>query len=97
MPAGVARWGCPLAFYSDRHGIFRINAKDALTGDGKTEFARVAERLEITPILALPRQAKGRVEPANQALQDRQAKEMRLERISSMAAANGLLPSFIAG
>ena len=27
--------GCPLAFYSDRHGIFRVNAKDAASGDGK--------------------------------------------------------------
>src|SRR5580693_415629 len=32
---------CPLAFYSDRHGIFRVNAKDAQSGDGKTEFGRV--------------------------------------------------------
>jgi hypothetical protein len=39
--------GCPLAFYSDRHGIFRVNAKDAKSGDGKTEFGHVAERREI--------------------------------------------------
>jgi hypothetical protein len=31
--------GGPLAFYSDRHGIFRVNAKDAQSGDGKTELA----------------------------------------------------------
>jgi hypothetical protein len=30
--------GGPLAFYSDRHGIFRVNAKDAQSGDGKTEL-----------------------------------------------------------
>ncbi len=88
--------GCPLAFYSDRHGIFRVNAKDAQSGDGKTEFGRVAERLEITPIHALTPQAKGRVERANQTLQDRLVKEMRLEHISSMEAANDFLPSFIA-
>jgi hypothetical protein len=34
----VLTHGRPLAFYSDRHGIFRVNAKDAEGGDGKTEF-----------------------------------------------------------
>jgi transposase len=92
----VLEHGRPLAFYSDRHGIFRVNAKDAASGDGKTEFGRVAERLEIEPIHALTPQAKGRVERANQTLQDRLVKEMRLGSISSMAAANAFLPSFIA-
>ena len=27
-----------LAFYSDRHGIFRVNAKDAQSGDGKNRI-----------------------------------------------------------
>ena len=67
----VLEHGRPLAFYSDRHGIFRVNAKDAASGDGKTEFGRVAERLRIESIHALTPQAKGRVERANQTLQDR--------------------------
>src|SRR5271166_4754785 len=67
----VVAHGCPLAFYSDRHGIFRVNAKDPVGGDGKTEFGRVAERLRIELITALTPQAKGRVERANQTLQDR--------------------------
>ncbi len=46
----VSEHGLPLAFYSDRHGIFRVNAKDAKSGEGKTEFGRVAERLGIAPI-----------------------------------------------
>ena len=45
----VLAHGCPLAFYSDRHGIFRVNAKDAASGDGKTDFGRVADRLDILP------------------------------------------------
>jgi transposase len=49
----VLAHGQPLAFYSDRHGIFRINAKDASSGDGKTEFGRVVERLDIALINAL--------------------------------------------
>ena len=92
----VLEHGRPLAFYSDRHGIFRVNAKDAKSGDGKTEFGRVSARLGIEPIHALTPQAKGRVERANQTLQDRLVKEMRLQNISSMTAANRLLPTFIA-
>jgi transposase len=91
----VLTHGRPLAFYSDRHGIFRVNAKDALSGDGKTEFGRVVERLDIALINALTPQAKGRVERANQTLQDRLIKEMRLRDIHSMAAAQAFLASFI--
>ena len=57
----VLTHGRPLAFYSDRHGVFRVNAKDAESGDGKTEFGHVAERLDIGLINALTPQAKGRV------------------------------------
>jgi transposase len=91
----VLTHGRPLAFYSDRHGIFRVNAKDAASGDGKTEFGRVVERLKIGLIHALTPQAKGRVERANQTLQDRLIKEMRLCNISSMQEAQAFLPSFI--
>jgi hypothetical protein len=35
----ILEHGGPLAFYSDRHVIFRVNAKDAQSGDGKTELA----------------------------------------------------------
>jgi transposase len=87
--------GRPVAFYSDRHGIFRVNAKDATGGDGKTEFGRVADRLGIAVIHARTPQAKGRVERANQTLQDRLVKEMRLRNIGSMEAANGFSPTFI--
>jgi transposase len=62
----VLAHGRPLAFYSDRHGIFRVNAKEAASGDGKTEFGRVAERLAIESIHARTPQAKGRVERSNQ-------------------------------
>ena len=92
----VLRHGRPLAFHSNRHGIFRVNAKDAQSGDGRTEFGRVAERLGIEPIHALTPPAKGRVERANQTLQDRMVKEMRLRNICSIEAANEFSPTFIA-
>ena len=53
--AHVLAHGLPLALYSGRHGIFRVNAKDAASGDGKTEFGRVAERLGIELIHARTR------------------------------------------
>ena len=92
----VLAHGRPLAFYSDRHGIFRVNAEDSVGSDGKTEFGRVVARLDIASIQALTPQAKGRVERANQTLQDRLVKELRLMGISSIAAANAVLPRFVA-
>ena len=92
----VLAHGSPLAFYSDKHGIFRVNAKDAVSGDGKTEFGRVAERLKIELINASTPQAKGRVERANQTLQDRLIKEMRLAGVSTLAEAQAFAPLFMA-
>lgn len=88
--------GVPLALYGDRHGIFRVNAKDAVSGDGKTAFNRVTERLNIAQICAHSPQAKGRVERVNQTLQDRLIKEMRLQNIASIAEAEAFFPAFIA-
>jgi len=84
LEAHVLAHGLPLAFYSDRHGIFRVNAKEAQGGDGFTEFGRVVERLRIELIHATTPQAKGRVERANQTLQDRLIKEMRLAGVASI-------------
>ena len=68
---------------------------------GKTEFGRVAERLGIELIPALTPQAQffddlGRVERANQTLQDRLIKEMRLIGICGIKAAQAFAPRFIA-
>ncbi len=92
----VLAHGVPLAFYSDRHGIFRINAKEIANGDGLTAFGRVIGRLGIEQICASTPQAKGRVERANQTLQDRLVKELRLAGICDYAAAQAFLPGFMA-
>jgi hypothetical protein len=89
--------GKPVAFYSDKHGIFRVNAKDVVGGDGITQFGRVLSELNIDIICANSPQAKGRVERAFGTLQDRLVKELRLAEISTLAAANAWLPGFIAG
>jgi uncharacterized small protein (DUF1192 family) len=95
LRAHVLAHGVPLAFYSDRHGIFRINAKDVASGDGLTEFGRVVQRLGIEQICATTPQAKGRVERANQTLQDRLAKDLRLAGVTDMAASQAFLQAFI--
>jgi transposase len=95
LRAHVLAHGVPLAFYSDRHGIFRVNAKEAESGDGLTEFGRVAERLRIELIQAATPQAKGRVERANQTLQDRLIKEMRLRGVCDIAGAQAFAPEFV--
>ena len=89
--------GKPVALYSDKHGIFRVNAKDAIGGDRITQFGRVLSELNIDIICANSPQAKGRIERAFGTLQDRLVKELRLAEISTIAAANAWLPGFIAG
>jgi transposase len=91
----IVTYGVPVALYSDRHSIFRINAKDA-DPDAETQFARPARELGIMCIHANSPQAKGRVERANQTLQDRLVKEMRLVGIGDKDTANAWLPDFIA-
>jgi hypothetical protein len=53
-----------VAFYSDKHGVFRVNRKDAAGGDGMTQFGRALHALNIDIICANSSQAKGRVERA---------------------------------
>jgi hypothetical protein len=89
--------GKPVALYSDKHGIFRVNSKEAMTGKGITQFGRALSALNIDIICANSPQAKGRVERAFGTLQDRLVKELRLAGISTIAAANAWLPGFIAG
>ena len=86
--------GVPVALYSDKHSIFRINAKEA-NPDAETQFSRAARELGIECIHAHSPQAKGRVERANQTLQDRLVKEMRLAGINNMDEANAWLPGYI--
>ena len=90
------RSGKPVTFYSDKHGIFRVNMPNSLSGDNLTQFGRAMQELDIQIICANTPQAKGRVERANQTLQDRLVKEMRLRGISSREAGNTYLPEFIA-
>lgn len=91
----IERYGKPVAFYSDKHGIFRVNQEQTTgLGSGLTQFGRAMQDLDIQIICANSPQAKGRVERANQTLQDRLVKELRLRGISDMQAGNAYLPEF---
>jgi hypothetical protein len=92
----LTRHGKPGAFYSDKHGVFRVNQPGAGASDVLTQFGRAMQALEIQIICANSPQAKGRVERVNQTLQDRLPKELRLRGISSWEAGNAFLPEYMA-
>lgn len=91
----IARHGKPVAFYSDKHSVFRNVNASAARGDGRTQFGRALADLNIEIICANSAPAKGRVERVHQTLQDRMVKEMRLAGISTIADANAFFPGFI--
>ncbi len=89
----VTTYGCPVALYSDRHGIFtKHDPEDA----EPTQFQRATASLGIETLQALTPQAKGRVERLFQTLQDRLVKAMRLAGISDIDLANAWLPAYLA-
>ena len=87
--------GCPVAFYSDKHSVFRATRQEAKGGQGMTQFGRALAELNIEILCANSSQAKGRVERANRTLQDRLVKELRLAGISDMENGNAFLPAFV--
>lgn len=90
----IKQYGLPIALYSDKHGIFRVNMPET-KHEGETQFKRAMDTLGIKIIYANSAEAKGRVERANQTLQDRLVKELRLAGISDIETANKFLPEFI--
>ena len=89
----LTRHGRPVALYSDRHSIFRVNHPEC---DGAlTQFSRALKTLDIAAIHANSPQAKGRMERANQTLQNRLVKELRLRGINDMDTANAFMLAFM--
>ncbi|QEE43313.1 ISNCY family transposase [Rhizobium sp. WL3] len=91
----LRRHGAPIAFYSDKHSVFRVAKKNAKGGQGMTQFGRALCELNIEILCANSSQAKGRVERMNRTLQDRLVKELRLAGIATMEAGNAFLPVFM--
>ena len=98
----VRNRGVPVAWYSDRHGIFQRNDKEPwtlaeeLAGRREpTQLARALEQLGITLITASSPQAKGRVERCWGTLQDRLVKELRRAGARTREEANHVLSAYL--
>jgi hypothetical protein len=92
----IERHGRPLAWYCDRHGIFR--AESRLLGEDEpvsvpTQFSRALAELAVELILANSPQAKGRIERLWGTAQDRLVKELRLAGATTLQQANEVLAS----
>ena len=86
--------GVPVAFYSDKFSVFRVNSTSALHKDAITQFNRAVSSLGVELIFANSPQAKGRIERANQTFQDRLVKDLRIHKMDNYQDANAFLPEF---
>ena len=97
----LRRFGVPLSFYGDRHGVFVRNddhwsVEEQLAGRRQpTQFGRALDQLGITYIAAQSPQAKGRIERLWGTFQDRLTSELRLARASDLETANHVLRGFL--
>ena len=98
--AYLERFGRPLAFYTDKAGMFQVAVKSKRQEQREgldrqemppTQIARALGELGIVWIPAHSPQAKGRVERQFQTDQDRLVKGMRVARVCTLEAANSYL------
>ena len=92
--AGVFRLhGLPMALYTDRaHWAFHTpTAKGAVDRKRLTQVGRALAQLGVEHIPAYSPQARGRSERLNRTFQDRLVNELRVARITTLAAANRYL------
>lgn len=91
----IRQYGKPRAVYTDKHVVFKVNVPGGIKTTGLTQFGRALKQLNIEAIFAHSPEAKGRVERANNTLQDRLVKELRYFQISNIADANKFLKQYI--
>ena len=92
----LKRWGRPLAVYTDKAGLFKINRPqridEQLRADlPKTQIGRALEELGIAWIAAHSPQAKGRVERFFGTAQDRLVKGLRKAGVNTLEEAQRYL------
>jgi len=92
----LQRWGRPLAFYTDKASLFRVNRpatqdEQRAGREPLTQIGRALQELGIEWIPAHSPQAKGRVERCFGTLQDRLVKGLRLAGACTRAQANAYL------
>ena len=89
----IVKNGKPYSIYVDKFSTYSMNHQTAKENeDALTQFKRAMEKdLQIEVITANSPQAKGRIERLFKTLQDRLIKELRLNNISTVKAANEFL------
>jgi hypothetical protein len=88
--------GRPVAFYTDKAGLFHVNRPadrdEQLRGvPARTQIGRALDELGMEGIVAHSPQAKGRIERAFGTLQNRLVKEMRVADVRTLEEANHFL------
>jgi transposase len=96
----IKKHGIPLNLYLDKHSTYKSTAKPTIedmlsNARPLSEFERAMKEFSVKVIHADSPQAKGRVERLFRTLQDRLVKEMRLEKISTIEAANKFLIKYL--
>lgn len=93
----LTTYGIPYKFFTDRRTVFAYKKKNSpsIDEDTYTQFAYACKQLGVELESSSIPQAKGRVERLNQTLQSRLPVELRLAGITTMAAANEFLNSYI--
>jgi transposase len=98
----VEKYGCPMAVYRDRHGIFQRGKNRQLTladqledQPNRTQFGRLLRELNIESIPSHSPQSKGRIERLFGTFQDRLVSEFRLHGIADLQHANTMLNQFL--
>jgi hypothetical protein len=91
----ITTHGLPMALYTDRaHWAFNTpKARGPVSRQQRTQVGRALERLGIEHIPAYSPQARGRSERLNRTFQDRLVNELRVAKITTLAAANAYLRS----
>ena len=92
----LEQWGRPVAFYTDKASLFRVNRpatrEEQLEGrEARTQIGRGLEELGIEWIAAHSPQAKGRIERCFGTFQDRLVKGLRLAGACTLEQANAYL------
>ena len=91
----VQHLSVPVALYTDRHAVFKHNARPPETIAEATQFSRAMEELGIQMIFARSPQAKGRVERMAETFQDRLVTELRLADARTIGQATAVLDDFL--
>ena len=96
----IKKRGIPLSVYLDKHTTYKSPGKASIEEDLNnikplSQFERALKELDVLVIHANSPQAKGRIERIFNTFQDRLVKELRLQKISSIEAANAFLGQYL--